>query len=64
MQKSNAGRRKKGGRRVELHRMAAEDNTREKEQMIEQKQQRGVELQRECEEEARPAGEEPLFQKP
>ena len=34
-QKSNAGKREKKGQRVELHRMAAEDNTREKERMIE-----------------------------
>jgi hypothetical protein len=44
--------------------MAAEDNTREKERKIEQKQQqREVELQRGREEEARPTEEEPLFSK-
>jgi hypothetical protein len=45
------------------HCMAAEDNTREKERMIEQKQQREVELQRGREEEARPAEEGPSFSK-
>ena len=43
--------------------MAAEDNTREKERTIEQKQQREVELQREREEEARPTEETLLFSK-
>jgi hypothetical protein len=43
--------------------MAAEDITRERERMIEQKQQREVELQRGHEEEARPIEEGPLFLK-
>ena len=41
--------------------MAAEDNTREKERVIEQKQQREVELQRGREEEARSVEEKPPF---
>ena len=41
--------------------MAAEDNIREKERMIEQKQQREVKLQRGREEEARPAKEDSPF---
>jgi hypothetical protein len=43
--------------------MAAKDNTREKERMIEQKKPREVELQREREEEARPTEEDPPFSK-
>jgi hypothetical protein len=39
--------------------MAAEGNIREKERMIEQKQQHEVKLQRGREEEARPAKEDP-----
>jgi len=54
----------KKGQRAELHRMAAEDNTREKERMIEQKQQREVELQRKRDEEARLAEEDPPFSRP
>jgi hypothetical protein len=43
--------------------MATEDNTREKERMIEQKQQREVELQRGREEESLPTEEDPPFSK-
>jgi hypothetical protein len=46
---------------MELYRMAAENNTREKERMIEQKQQREVELLRGHEEEAQPTEEGPSF---